>query len=299
VTGLVWLAIAKRREQDRWGIVVPDLLVVALAAGAVSLGSDRGRWSFAYKLLAKLPGFGSVRYPHRFQIAVELVLAVGAAAALTFALSRRAARVQAAVCVAVVALAAFELLYFTPKADMRVVLRPQPVNRLLAPLPTGPVIELPAERGLDAFVAVPRQLRGLSDGKPRVAGYAGVRTPPEIVEAVVAAANLPDPAAVLALRYAGVRYIAVHGGPTACRAQFGPEETTTVRAGLAAQGLRIYDDPSGSFVADLGSTRPTGTPGPFTLTMPGDRGQLPACAADGFLGDPAAVAPAGRPLARP
>jgi hypothetical protein len=225
--------------------------VAPLAAGCVTcgllmIGPDQwGPLDWPYRVMRHIvPGVSSLRELTRFWVYPLMCLALVAGAGVTLVTRRLIAvegsggrnpdRVRVVAAGVVVALACVELLYrppFTTVDRSRVRLA---AYRTLDRLPPGAVTEVPVAFGPFApFVLAPRQLRSLTDGKPRVEGYSG-NFPPDFSAMQAIASAFPDPEAIDGLRRYGVRYVVVHAGPVACLATLGPDETRDLRRRLRA-----------------------------------------------------------------
>jgi hypothetical protein len=225
---------AERRRE--WAL---PLLAVALACLVVMLGPRHSApLSWPDRLLrAGVPGMADLRDLVRFWLVGLALLGLAAGAGALWLLTRLGPRRGVALVVGLIALCAVEDLYRLPYATVAVSAPQTDVNTMLASLPPGSVVELPIEPIFSfsyALSLAPRQLRSVIDGLPRVEGYSG-NIPADSRAAVEVARTLPDPAALLALRRLGVRYLVLHGASAACAGAYGPDELRAVVQALAGQ----------------------------------------------------------------
>ncbi|HEV3124714.1 MAG TPA: hypothetical protein VG266_09080, partial [Candidatus Dormibacteraeota bacterium] len=214
---------------------------------AVIVGPNRGiLLSEPDRVMRRLiPGMGNLRDLTRFWIMPLLVLCLVAGYGLLRLGQRLGTRTGALIAVAAVVLAGFELVYRPPITTVFLDDSATAADRTLRDLPPGVVMELPLpppDTIEFALVVAPRQLRSLVDGNPRVEGYSG-EIPTDVKNVIQVARTFPDPTAIDAMRREGVRYVVLHGGPTACSAFYSPDEMAAVRRTLstAAGVLRLID----------------------------------------------------------
>ena len=230
------------------------LLAAAAVGVAVMAGPNHGILvSEPDRLMRRLiPGMVDIRDLTRFWLLPLSLLAVGAAAGLRLLVGRLGPRLghrgAAALVLAVLAAAGVETLF---RPDLSGLDRDGPgaaVNRALAAMPEGPVVELPLPVTSSfgyALVVAPRQLRSDIDGDPRLEGYSG-SIPAGSQRAVDWARALPDPGALGVLRHDGLRYIVLHGGAGPCLGHFSAAELAAVVTGLVRSGAVARVVPAGT-----------------------------------------------------
>ncbi len=175
---------------------------LALLAFWASFGPRAGLYSALYRIV---PVFTWMRAPARFGLLVTLGLSVLAGVGLSHVLTR--VRRPIVVVAAVAAIAAGELATTWPMRDVGDV---EPVYRVLARLPPGPVIEMPFWYLESMF---PRHtyymLQSTHHWMPLVNGYSDY-LPPDFVDHVMTLAAFPSRDSFKLLEPAHVRYAIIH-----------------------------------------------------------------------------------------
>jgi hypothetical protein len=257
LSGLVAVAVLGRAGRERTepprvdvsrerGVYVAPLAAGCVVCGLLMIGPDqRGPLGWPYHVMRHaVPGVSSLRELTRFWVYPLMCLALVAGAGMTLVTRRLIAgerlggrhpdRVRVVAAGVVVALACVELLYRPPFTTVDRSRARLAAYRTLDRLPPGAVTEVPVAFGpFSPYVLAPRQLRSLTDGKPRVEGYSG-NFPPDFSTMQTIASAFPEPEAIDGLRRFGVRYVVVHAGPVACLGTFGPDEARDIRRRLEA-----------------------------------------------------------------
>jgi hypothetical protein len=186
----------------------------ALAAIFIMQGTVRGVFSLPFRALRLLfPGWRSIRELSRFWIFPELVLCLLAGYGIAFLFSRMKKQTTVAILtVILIAAASFELLVRTSEVPIDTTAKTLAVNKRLAKLPAGAVIDYPVPGWPYSNYAIPtRQLRALVDNHPRYIGYSGLDAP-EFLPRITLTDALPNPNAIAQVQKDGVRYVIVYGG---------------------------------------------------------------------------------------
>jgi hypothetical protein len=208
-------SIVAVRSRDATMRRVRFLILLGMFALALSLGPSAsevaaGAWGWSpFGLIARIPGADLFRVPARFAALITLSLAVlaGAACAELHVRFGRAAR-WATIAAMPVLLAEFYVVDFPGGPP-----GPNPVPavyRMIATLPPGPVLSLPDYAGTALwFQEADYQYFSTTHWNPIVNGYSRAE-PPGFADRMRTMMAFPDPAAVSAIREAGVRYVVVH-----------------------------------------------------------------------------------------
>lgn len=236
-----------------WSLAFACLVIFVFSLGRSVVVGERSV-TLPYGLVGDhLPGLAAIRATSRFIVVPLLGLAVAAAigvAKLIGGLPRPAA-MAVTIILAVIMLGEYG-------AAITIAQDPQApaftaVNRTLASLPPGPVLELPMgdpSESAWAYVEAPRMLLSAIDWHPRVNGYSGFSSPGyQDVVAIFNSLASDQPAtdyAFRALRILKVRYIVLR---TAAVAEDGPGPPST-------PGVAYYNE---SQVAKVESEFPPGT----------------------------------------
>jgi hypothetical protein len=203
-----------RRREAAWLYIL-----IAILALWLSFGPD----AYLYTLLSStIPGFSLVRAPSRAGIVVTFALTSLAGMGVASVLRRT--RFEPYVAVALATVAAVELtaapLPFGAAAPE------EPVIRLLARLPSGPVAVFPFYNRRDTFhMHVPYMLESTAHWKPLINGYSD-HFPQDYRDMVVPMSTFPSAESFRLLKSRGVRYILIHLN------KFGEKDRATVVAGL-------------------------------------------------------------------
>jgi hypothetical protein len=203
-------------------------LLLILLASTVPLILSFGKWQVVaghaiplpYRFVANLPGFQAIRAYGRFVVVPVLALGLLVAVGFDRLLRNRAAvtRLATAAVLGVVLLAEYRAtIIMAPRVDYPAYTE---VNRALAKLPDGPVVELPMADNNQftwAYIEAPRMLLSTLDWHPRVNGYSGY-SPPDYERSVRLFNTLDDggPATPEALAYLdqlGIRYLIIRTAP--------------------------------------------------------------------------------------
>jgi hypothetical protein len=200
------------------------VLVSTLPALVLAFGKFQtiGGWRLPlpYSLLADVTGYKSVRSFGRLTVLPLLGLALLAAVGYDRLARGRAARAGPALALVVGAVMLLEYkatIVMSPRVDTPELAS---VNRALAELPDGVVLELPMADNRHftyGFIEAPRMVLSAIDWKPRVNGYSGY-SPPGYSETVDVLNTLGDggpasPEALAMLDRLGVRYVVVRMAP--------------------------------------------------------------------------------------
>ena len=233
LAGAALVPAVRRRRQARADTAADDRrrrfalpLAVACTAGALlALGPDDGPLSAPYRVLREVvPGLESTRALNRFWVLPALGAALLAGRGLERLVRGARPTLRAPVAAGVVALLLAEMLVRPDAAEVDDGPELREVNEALAAVAPGVVTELPVPSGPDyPYVLAARQLRSLEDGLPRVEGYSG-DAPVGLGGYEQTVSTFPSPAALAALRQAGVDHVVLHGGEAPCAGRYGPEE---------------------------------------------------------------------------
>lgn len=265
---LVAFAVAvvwRRTRPPRWAEVVP-YAVIALVAAASSLGptirwhvrplADNLVFVAEYHLV---PGASVLRVPGRWSLMVALGVAVVAGAGFAAVTARWGRLLRVAVAVAVVAVAAVELV------PTRFVLHPTyrladyPEEAWLAAQPgTDAVLELPISPDNAAYatqwIEARRMLLSIRHWKRRVSGAVSPTFPPIYPDDARLLATLPsNPAALDLLRAWHVRWVVFRAADYEAQGL----DAAAARRGLdALDGLRLVADWHDAAIWEVDGVRP-------------------------------------------
>jgi hypothetical protein len=194
---------------DSWGRTREAGVLYALIAFLalwMSFGPDAYLYSFFYHVL---PGFSLVRAPSRAGIVVTFALTVLAGIGIAWIVRGvRVRRFEPYLAAALTALAAVELT--AAPLPFRTAPAEEPVIRLLARLPDGPVAVFPFYNRRDTFpMHVPYMLQSTSHWKPLINGYSDY-FPQDYRDMVVPMSTFPSAAAFRLLKARGARYLLIH-----------------------------------------------------------------------------------------
>jgi hypothetical protein len=190
-----WQAGGRSRELT---ILYGSLAVLACWA---SFGPAAGLYRVLY---ASVPGFTFMRAPSRFGLIVALSLVVLAGQAIASLLARTSKPFFAASVLALVAVA--EL---TVPLHMRTAPAVDSTYRLLATLPSGPVLELPVYSHQFRFARAQYILNSTTHWMPLVDAYSDY-IPPDFMESMNDLAGFPSQAAFKRFDFYKVRYVVIH-----------------------------------------------------------------------------------------
>jgi hypothetical protein len=174
---------------------------LAVLACWASLGPAAGLYRVLY---SSVPGFTFMRAPSRFGLIVALSLVVLAGQAIASLLSRSSKPFLAAAALALVAVA--EL---TVPLRMRTAPPVDSAYRLLATLPSGPVLELPIYSHQFRFARAQYVLNSTTHWMPLVDAYSDY-VPPDFMESMNDLAGFPNEAAFKRFDFYKVRYVVIH-----------------------------------------------------------------------------------------
>jgi hypothetical protein len=200
-------------------VLLGTLPALVLAFGKYQFVAGR-KVPLPYTLFGLLPGLRSIRAFGRFTVIPVLGLALVAAVGFDRLVRNRrtAVRIALAIAFGVVLLAEYKArIGMAPRVDKAELTA---VNRALARLPDGPVVELPMgdTRGpYWAYVEAPRLQLTTIDWKPRVNGYSGY-SPPGYERSIdlfngLAKGGPASPEALARLDELGVRYVVIRTKP--------------------------------------------------------------------------------------
>jgi hypothetical protein len=179
---------------------------LTLLAGWASLGPAAGLYSVLYRAI---PVFSFLRAPSRFGLIVDLALAVLAGVALSrieLGDLRRAPRRRTLVVVAVAAIAVAELIepiHFPRVPPV------EPAYRVLASLPSGPVLELPVYSPQFAFARERYMLDSTTHWMPLIDAYSDY-IPEDFGRNAEALGSFPSREAFAVLEPIRGRYAVIH-----------------------------------------------------------------------------------------
>ncbi len=193
-------AIVARGRRDREAVVLYGGLAV-LACWA-SFGPAAGLYRVLYRVL---PVFAWLRAPGRFGLIVAFGLSVVAAFGVRALVQRTGHGSLVAAIVLLAAAAELRVPLDYPAAE-----RLDPVYRVLATLPRGPVIEMPFYYpAVGLFQHTKYMLNSTSHWMPLVNGYSDY-IPPDFMEHVLLLSSFPSRDAFRILEPSGVRYAVFH-----------------------------------------------------------------------------------------
>jgi hypothetical protein len=199
ILGVAGMWLARRRRRGEIAVTYGGLTILSLWA---SFGPAAGLYAVLYDIV---PGFGWMRAPERFGMLVSFGLSVLAGAAVAAILARR--RHATLIGVALAALAFAELLVPLEWPQAPPV---EPVYRVLAGQPRGPIIEMPfyyPEVGL--FQHTQYMLKSTAHWMPMMNGYSDY-IPKDFLDNVTTLAPFPSRDAFKILESRGVRYAVFH-----------------------------------------------------------------------------------------
>ena len=193
-----WRAGGRRREA---AVLYGGLSILAAWA---SFGPDAGLYAALYRLI---PTFSMLRAPSRFGLVVVFGLSVLASLAVAWLIERtRRATLVGAVLIAAAMAEAIVPLKFDPA------LQPHAAYRMLATLPSGPVLELPVYSRKLGFRRARYMLDSTTHWMPLVDGYSDY-TPPDFDARAEALADFPSLSSLTDMKRDRVRYAVVHLEP--------------------------------------------------------------------------------------
>jgi hypothetical protein len=194
-------------------------LLIAVLALWMSFGPDAYLYTLFY---STIPGFSLIRAPSRAGIVVAFALA--ALAGIGVASILRRSRFELYVAAALASLAIVELS--AAPLPFRAAAPVEPVIRLLARLPDGPVAAFPFYNRRDTFAMhVPYMLESTAHWKPLINGYSD-HFPQDYRDMVVPMSTFPSAESFRLLKSRGVRYVLIH------LHRFSDKDRATVIAGL-------------------------------------------------------------------
>jgi hypothetical protein len=191
-------------------LILLGAVALALSLGPTASEATAGAWGWSpFGLLARIPGVSLFRVPARFAALLTLSLAVlaGAGCAALHLRFGRAARWGTMAAMPVL-LAEFYVVDFPGGAPV-----PYPVPavyRMIATLPPGPVVSLPDFAGTPLwFQEADYQYFSTAHWHPIANGYSRAE-PPGFADRMRGMSSFPEPAAISAMREAGIRFVVVH-----------------------------------------------------------------------------------------
>ncbi|MGH9222566.1 MAG: hypothetical protein ACRD2W_01915 [Acidimicrobiales bacterium] len=213
------LATVRLRRRGLFLILIASTVPLILSFGSYQIVFGRSV-PLPFKLVQNLPGFGAIRAWGRFTVVPLLSLGLVVAFAFDWLVRSRSAvtRVAVATVLGAVMLAEYRShIFMSPRIDLH---EYTAVNKALADLPRGPVVELPMADNHQptwAYIEAPRMLLSTIDWQPRVNGYSGY-SPPDYETSVRLFNTLDDgpPASeetLARLDKFGIQYLIIRSAP--------------------------------------------------------------------------------------